>query len=85
MASILLRHSALSENLVLPRPEMYLIADPVTRKMSVILKLKLWLGVSIMGSFWLNENLRPAFGVQVVTAMSEKMAYTSPAHPWRLF
>jgi len=71
------------EYLRTPRPQVYLIADPVSKKMSIVLKLRLWSGTSLVGTFWLTEAWRPIMGVQLVTAMSEYMACTSP-DPWRL-
>ena len=64
-------------------PELYFIVDPVTRRMSVFLKLRLWSGMSVVGTIWMNENLRPAVGAQIVTAMSD-ITTTSPAQPWRI-
>lgn len=75
---------AVLQTLVVPRPEILFTIDPVTGKVSISMKLTLWPGISLVGTIWLNEDFRPAIGVQVVTMMSEQMANMSPAHPWRL-
>lgn len=75
---------AMLQGLAIPHPEVFFIADPVTRETSIVLKVRLRPGLSLMGTIWLKQDLRPAIGLQIVTAMPEQMTITSPARPLRL-
>jgi hypothetical protein len=74
---------AILRGVTMPWPEIYLITDPVAWKTSVFVKVKLCCGLSLVGTIWLDDNSRPAMGIQAVTATAD-MTTTSPAHPWRL-
>jgi hypothetical protein len=66
-------------HLNLPKPQVYLVYDPYTKKSSIILKLKFWLGVSLMMTVMLTR-LRPTFSLQLVTELPGSLQLTSLAH-----
>ena len=62
----------------LSRPQVYLVHDPLTKKSSMILKLKLWSGVSLMMTVMLVQH-RPTISLQLVTKLPGGFQLTSPA------
>jgi hypothetical protein len=53
--------------------------DPYTMKSSMILKLRLWSGVSLMMTVMLTQY-RPTISLQLVTKVPGGFQLTSPVH-----
>jgi hypothetical protein len=69
-------------HLNLPKPQLYLIYDPHMTKWSMILKLKLWLGMSLMMAIMLTWHW-PMISLQLAMELPGGLQLTSPASLFR--